>query len=318
MSQHTSRRVVFAALAGNTAIALTKTVAACLTGSAAMASEAVHSFADTGNQLLLLLGMRQASRPANDSHPFGYGLRLYFWSFIVAMLIFGVGSTVAFYEGIQKFIHPDPVRHVWVSVGVLLLGMVFEGAVWWMALKAFRIEKGDRPWLLAIRNSKDPTVFTVLFEDTAALLGLAVALIGVMLSYFLATPQLDGVASVMIGLILAVTAGMLGMQSQSLLTGAAVRPEVRRVITRLALAQSGVLRINELLTMHFSPRDVLVALSLDFDDDLPSAEIEQLVSRMEMAIKQAYPEVRRVFIEAQSFDAHRRQVARDRAFSRAD
>lgn len=315
MNRHTSRRVIFAALFGNTAIALTKTGAACLTGSAAMASEAIHSFADTGNQLLLLLGMRQATRPPTADHPFGFGLRLYFWSFIVAMLIFGLGSGAAFLEAAHKWQDPTPMRHPWVNVGVLLVSMGFEGAVWRTAFRAFRAQKGDLGWVQAIRTSKDPTVFTVLFEDTAALLGLLLALAGVGLSQWLDLPRFDAVASLLIGVVLALTALMLAAQSQHLLTGAAVRPEVRRVITRLALTQPGVLRVNELLTMHFSPQDVLVTLSLDFDDGLVSGEVETLVTRMETAIKQAYPEVRRVFIEAQSFDAHRRQQARDLALN---
>lgn len=312
-SAHASKSVIFAALAGNLGIALTKTLAAVFTGSAAMFSEAVHSFADTGNQMLLLLGMRQAAKPADEDHPFGYGLRLYFWTFVVAMLIFGVGATVALYEGVDKILHPHPAEHVWVNYLVLGASVLFEGLVWIKALQAFRHEKGDRGWMDAIRRSKDPTVFTVLFEDSAALAGLVVALIGVALSQTLQMPWIDGAASVVIGLMLAATAFLLAYESMSLLTGEGVPRPVRQSIRQLVQNQPEVLRLNELLTMHFSPQDVLVTVSVDFRDDLASGQLEQVVSRLDARIKALHPEVRRVFIEAQSFEGHQRQLAADDA-----
>ena len=306
MAAHGSRSVIFAALAGNTAIAAIKFAAALFTGSAAMLSEAVHSVVDTGNQLLLLFGLRRAAKPADARHPFGYGLQLYFYTFVVAVMIFGLGAVIAVLQGVEKIRRPVPVDHAWINYLVLGLGVLFEGAVWIVALRAFNRERAGRPWLAAVRNSKDPTVFTVLFEDTAALLGLGVALLGVFLSETLHMPALDGVASVAVGLILSATAFFLASESQSLLTGEAASHDTRIGIARLARAEEGVDGLNQVLTMHFGPHDVLAVLSLDFRDDLPAGEVERTVTRLERAIKAAHPEVSRVFIEAQSFDADRR------------
>jgi cation diffusion facilitator family transporter len=232
---------------------MTKFVAASLTGSAAMLSEAIHSTVDSGNQLLLLLGMRRAARRANARHPFGHGLQLYFWTFVVAVLIFGVGAGVSVVEGISKIRTPHPVESPWVNYLVLGLALLFEGAVWIVALRAFRETKGSLGWLEAVQFSKDPTVFTVLFEDTAAMLGLLVASAGIALSQFLNMPILDGVASLIIGLILAGTATFLARECQSLLTGEGVSPAVQASIHAIAAAEPSVLRTNEILTMHFGP-----------------------------------------------------------------
>ena len=308
MAAHTSRMVIFAALAGNTAIAATKFAASAYTGSAAMLSEAVHSLVDTGNQLLLLLGLRRAAQPANPDHPFGHGLQLYFWAFVVAVLIFGLGAGVSIVNGIEKIRAPVPVENAWVNYIVLILGILFEGTVWIVALRAFGAEKRGRGWIAAVRESKDPTTFTVLFEDTAALLGLLAALLGVYLSEALDLPVLDGVASLVVGLILATTAAFLAYECQSLLTGESVKPEVRRAMRALIARQPGVERINELLTMHFGPHQVLVAVSLDFRNDLTAAHVEAIVTKLERAIKAHHPEVSRVFVEAQSFESHKRAL----------
>jgi len=306
MASHTSKTVIYSALAGNGAIAVTKFAAAIFTGSAAMMSEAVHSVVDTGNQLLLLFGLRRAAKPPSGRHPFGYGLQLYFYTFVVAVLIFGVGAVVSILHGVHKIQHPEPIDHAWVNYVVLSLGILFEGAVWIVALKAFNKERGRRNWLTAVRQSKDPTVFTVLFEDTAALLGLIVALVGVFLSETLDMPVIDGVASVGVGVILAVTSAFLAWESQSLLTGEAASHDTRVGINKIARAEKGVVALNQALTMHFGPNDVFVALSLDFDDSLTAAEVEATVTRLEQAIKAEHPDVTRLFIEAQSFDADRR------------
>jgi len=306
MAAHTSKTVIYSALAGNTAIALTKFAAAGFTGSAAMLSEAIHSVVDTGNQLLLLFGLRRAAKPADAKHPFGYGLQLYFYTFVVAVLIFGVGAVVSIWHGLEKIRHPTPVEHAWVNYLVLSAGVLFEGGVWVVALRAFNAERAGRGWISAIRSSKDPTIFTVLFEDTAALAGLGVALLGVFLSETFDLPVLDGVASLLIGGILAVTAFFLASESQSLLTGEAASYDTRRGINRIARAEPGVTGLNQARTMHFGPNEVLVVLSLDFDDALPAGEVEHIVTRIERKIKVAHPDVRQVFIEAQSFAADRR------------
>ncbi|RBM06070.1 cation diffusion facilitator family transporter [Novacetimonas cocois] len=295
-----SRFVILAALGGNLLVAATKCVAAFISGSSSMLSEAIHSLIDTGNQGLLLVGMRRAARPATLAHPFGYGLELYFWTFVVALLIFGLGAGISFFEGVTHILHPQPVEHVLVNYIVLGLSILFEGSVWVLALRAFRRHgKGRHGWVEAVQRSKDPTVFTVLFEDTAALAGLMVALLGNILSETLDMPVIDGVSSIIIAMILAVTATFLARESQSLLTGEGVAPEVLAALRRMALSARGVDRLNEIRSMHFGPRDVLVVISIDFHNNLSAGDVEATVSDLERQIKQTYPEVTRVFIEAQ-------------------
>jgi len=307
MDAHSSSKIViYAALTANLLIALSKFGAATFTGSSAMLSEAIHSLVDTGNQGLMLHGLRQAAKPPTPEHPFGYGLQLYFWTFIVAVLIFGLGAGVAIVEGLDKIENPHPLDNPFVAYAVLGISLVIEGCTWFVALRAFARSKGQLSWSAAIRQSKDPTVFTVLFEDTAALLGLVIAALGIAAGQYFNMPVLDGVASIAIGVLLAITASLLIRESQSLLIGEGVKPEVRASIQSLALAEAGVTGVNELLTMHFGPQDVLVALSLDFVDTQLASSVEQIVTRLEQRIKTAHPEVRRVFIEAQSFDESRR------------
>jgi len=304
MAASTSKNVIFAALAGNAAIAVTKFIAALITGSAAMMSEAIHSVVDTGNQIILLIGLKRAARPATESHPFGHGLQLYFYTFVVAVLIFGVGAVVSILHGIERIQAPEPIADPWINYVVLGLAVLFEGASWTVALKAFNKEREGRPFFGVIRSSKDPTVFTVLFEDTAALAGLVVALVGVVCSHVFDLPVLDGVASVIIGLILAVTAGFLAFESQSLLTGEAADPATREGIRAIALAEPGVEGLNDARTMHFGPNEILVALSLDFRDSLSAGEVEDTVARLEQNIRAAYPQAGRIYVEAQSLASH--------------
>jgi len=307
-SHASSVRTILAALAGNLAIAVSKYIAAAITGSSAMLSEAIHSTVDTGNELLLLYGLRRAARPADREHPFGHGLQLYFWTFVVAVMIFGLGAVVAFIEGLHKLGDPHPVEHAYVNYIVLGLSTLFEIGSWTVAFREFRKEQGERNWLAAARHSKDPTIFTVLLEDSAALLGLAVAFAGVALSDMLAMPVFDAIASLAIAGILVVTAAFLAHESQSLLTGEAADPETRAGIERVASATTGVVGINQILTMHFGPREVLVALSLDFDDAIPAASIEAAVAQLERQLKSEFPEVARVFVEAKGFDDHMRKT----------
>ncbi len=305
MASAGSKKVIYAAMLGNSLIAVTKFAAGAFTGSSAMLSEAVHSLVDTGNQWLLLYGIARSQRPADSRHPFGYGMELYFWSFVVAILIFGLGAGISFYEGAQRILHPHPMSDAWVNYGVLGLAILFEGASWWVAFREFSQIKGGRGIIEEVRRSKDPTVFTVLFEDTAAMLGLVVALIGIAASQLLEMPALDGVAAVIIGAILAGTAGFLAYECKGLLIGEGASPAVVNGIRRIAREQAGVKAINEVLTMHLGPRDVLANLSLDFNDGIAAGDVETAISSLEQAIKSAYPEVTRVFIEAQSTAGHR-------------
>ncbi len=312
MAVSSSKTVIYAALVGNGLIAITKFIAATMTGSAAMLSEAVHSVVDTGNQGLLLHGIKRAARPPDDVHPFGYGMELYFWAFVVAILIFAGGAGISIYHGVEKILHPEPIEHVYVNYIVLSLAMVFEAAAWWIAFRAFRAAKGKLGYFEAVRRSKDPALFTVLFEDSAAMLGLIVAMIGIGLGQALGMPVLDGVASVMIGVILAGTAALLAYEAKGLLIGEGVEPEVRHGVLAILNRQSGILKVNELRSMHLGPEEVLLTISVDFAGDLSADQVEATISTMEREIKSSYPAVKRLFIEAQNWRAHQA----DRAASR--
>lgn len=294
-----SRKVIFAALAGNSLIAVTKFVAAGITGSSAMLSEGIHSLVDTGNQGLLLYGMHRAKKPADERFPFGHGKEIYFWSFVVAILIFAVGAGVSIYEGIHRVLHPQAITDPLVNYVVLSLAIVFEGFAWYMALKEFSRVKGDQAYSRAIMEAKDPTLFVVLFEDSAAMLGLFVAMIGIALSQITGLMIFDGIASIIIGLILAATAIWLAVETKSLLIGESADGEVIRGI-RAILGQSAVVEhVNEVLTMHIGPEFVLLNVSVDFRDQTPAEQLEREIASLSNTIKHAYPKVKRIFIEAE-------------------
>ena len=222
----------------------------------------------------------------------------------MAVLIFGVGAVISILHGVERIRHPGEIENPWINYVVLGLSVLFESASWLVALRAFNREREGRPFFAAIRSSKDPTVFTVLFEDTAALAGLVVALVGVVASHVFALPVLDGVASVLIGVILALTAAFLAFESQSLLTGEAADPATREGIAEIARAEAGVDGLNDCRTMHFGPNEILVALSLDFRNDLSAGDVEDTVARLEHRIRAAYPQAGRIYVEAQSFVSH--------------
>ena len=312
MAASGSKTVIYAALVGNLLIAVTKFGAALYTGSSAMLSEAIHSLVDSGNQGLLLYGLRRAKRPADDRHPFGYGMELYFWAFVVAILIFAVGSGVSLYEGILKILEPHPVTSPLVNYLVLGAAIIFEGVAWTMAFKEFQRTKGTRGWMEAVRQSKDPALFTVLFEDSAAMAGLIVALVGIYLSQALNMPWLDGAASVGIGIILAVVAMLLAYECKGLLIGESADKALVDSVSRIIRSEPTVNRLNELRSMHLGPRDVLLAVSIDFRDGLTVGDVESTVFRLERQIKQQFPEIRRIFIEVQSHGDHKRMVASER------
>jgi len=308
-----SHKVVYAALAANLLIAVSKFVAAWLTGSSAMLSEGIHSVVDTGNQGLLLLGMHRAKRPPDAAHPFGYGAEIFFWAFVVAILIFAVGAGISFYEGVYKLLHPHPIERPYINYIVLGIAFLFEGTTWYIAFTEFRkANDRQRPFRLftALRQSKDPTVFTVLFEDSAALLGLLAAAFGVTGAHYFGLRWADAGASLIIAAILAGAAFMLAHETKGLLIGEAASGDVVRGIRKLVQAAPEVTHINELRTMHLAPHEILLALSVDFADGLPSQVVEQVVSRLERKIKQTYPEVTRVFIEVQAASRRNPQTAK--------
>ena len=295
-----SKRVIYAALAGNLAIALTKFGAAFFTGSSAMLSEGVHSLVDTGNGGLLLYGMHRAARPADRTHPLGHGRELYFWSFIVALLVFALGAGVSLYEGVLHVMAPEPIANAKVNYIVLGLSFLFEGSSWLIALKEFRKEKGKLGWFKAVRLSKDPSVYTVLFEDSAALLGLVVAFAGILGTQLLAIPELDGVASIGISLILGTTAVFLARESKGLLIGEPASPEVQKKILAIAQADPAVQRANGVLTVHMGPQEIVAGLSIEFEDHLTVPEIEACVERLEARLKTEMPEITRLFVKPQT------------------
>jgi cation diffusion facilitator family transporter len=299
-----SKKVVFAALAGNALIAVTKFVASAMTGSSAMLSEAIHSVVDTGNQALLLLGMRRAAKPADSQHPFGYGMEVYFWSFVVAILLFALGAGVSIYEGIDKLRFPHSVSDPHINFIVLGFALVFEGAAWAVAFREFRKQKGARGYLEGVRRSKDPAIFVVLFEDTAAVFGLIAAFIGIALSIHFDHSLFDAAASIVIGIILAITATFLALECKGLLIGEGASSAVVSGVRNIVEAHPGILAVNELLTMHLGPEDVLLNISIDFSDDLSSGGVERAISDLERQIKESFPEIRRLFIEAQSVTGH--------------
>jgi cation diffusion facilitator family transporter len=312
MAVHKNKKVIYAALAGNTAIAITKIAAALYTGSSAMLSESIHSVVDTGNQTLLLYGLRRAARPADEQHPFGYGRELYFWAFVVAILIFAVGAGVSIYEGIHRVQNPRPITNVGINYAVLTFAMIFEGGAWWVAYRAFNTTRGKRSLIAAVRDSKDPSIFTVLLEDTAAMLGLFVAFVGIALSQWLEIPQLDGLASILIGCILAGAAILLAQETKGLLIGEGADPVTVREISRVLSAHSAIDRVNEILSMHQGPNDILVNVSVEFRDGLAIGEVERHTAAIEREIKARIPGARRVFIEAQSSVDHFRDRAAHR------
>ena len=303
-AQGGSKTVIYAALVGNALIAVTKFAAAAYTGSSAMLSEAVHSVVDTGNQGLLLLGIARSKRPASPDHPFGHGMEVYFWAFVVAILIFGLGAGISFYEGFSKLADPHPVTSFTVNYIVLGLALIFEGVAWTLAYREFNRIRGSRSFLQEVRRSKDPTVFTVLFEDSAAMLGLLAAIVGLMATQLLHVAWADAAASIAIGVILALTALGLAYETKSLLTGEAAANSTTRAIQEMALEEPAVRALNDLRTVHFGPDDVLVALSLDFRDRSDLADVERTVRNLERKIKRQFPIITNIFIEAQAQEDH--------------
>ncbi len=292
--------VIYAALVGNSLIALMKFAAAFITGSSAMFSEGIHSVVDTGNQILLLYGLKQSKKPADDQFPFGYGKEIYFWSFIVAIMIFAVGAGISIYEGVHRLSDPSPVENILVNYIVLGLAIVFEGAAWLFALKEFSAAKGQYGYIEAVQRGKDPSMFVVLFEDSAAMLGLFVALIATALTQFTGNLYLDGIASIVIGLILAGTALWLAIETKSLLIGESANNEVVNGIRKLAHSIDNIDHVNEVLTMHMGPDFILVNISVEFKDEATANEIEDAVVLLDNMIKQEYENVQRIFIEGEA------------------
>ena len=292
-----TKLVIYVAIAGNLAIAFVKFIAAALTGSSAMLSEGIHSLVDTGNQLLLLLGVNRSRKPADSKHPFGYGKELYFWSLIVAIMLFGVGGGMTIYEGVTHILEPRPLEEPFWAYVILGVSMLMEGISWTFAIRALLAEKGKHSLWQTLRRSYDPSVLTVLLEDTAALIGLMVAFAGIYLAHRFSNPYFDGAASVVIGVILCIVSVILARESKGLLVGEAATPEVVESVTSLALNEPAVVAVNQVLTLVFGPEEVLLNIEAQFVPSLRVNELAKVVSRLEVTIQQYHPRVKRIFIE---------------------
>ena len=300
-------KAVWAALAGNLLVAGAKFVAAAVTGSAAMLSEAVHSAVDTINELLLLYGMARSARPADREHPLGYARELYFWSFVVALLIFALGAGVSAYQGIQRLLNPQAIERPVVIYIVLAASLIFEGGSWIVGTRAFRQTKRHLGWWDAFRQSKDPPAFIVVFEDSAAVLGLLVAAGGTTAAILTGDSRWDGVASLLIAAILAGVALLLGQESKALLIGERADPILSDAIIRMAAGMAGVCKANSIATVQLAPNNIVAYLSIDFFDYLRAPDIEHAVVELEKQIRAAHPEVSALFVKPQSV-----QVAAER------
>jgi cation diffusion facilitator family transporter len=301
LSAHTtSTRTLVIALVANLGIAASKFVAAAITGSSAMLTEGVHSVVDSTNQLLLMWGRHAAKRPPDMLHPFGYGRELYFWSFVVAVLVFSLGAGVSVYEGIIHILRPEPAVSRVVAYVVLLVAFLLEG---WSTLEAFRDfnkARGSLSWFQAVRQSKDPPAFIILLENGAAMAGILAAAIGLLLAQLTGDPFYDGAASVVIGIILGLTAMLLAYESKALLIGEAANPELVAALHEMVASRKGVTAVGQVLTLHAAPDQITAMLSVDFDDDITARDVEALVWGIEVEAAKRFPMVRRLYIRPRS------------------
>jgi cation diffusion facilitator family transporter len=301
-----SKKAIYAALIANLAIAVSKFVAAFFSGSSAMLSEGIHSVVDTGNSSLLLLGIRLSQKPADEEHPFGHGKELYFWTLIVAVVIFAGGGGISLYEGILHLIDPKPLESPAWSYVVLGVAAISESISFKVALAEFRLKEPGQSLWRAIQSSKDPSTFTVLIEDGAALAGIVAAFLGIFLGQTLDNPYMDGTASVVIGLILMAVAVLLVLESRGLLVGEGIDRETLSSVRAIAEADACVERARRLLTSYFGPMSVLLNMDIQFREGLKADDVEASVDRIEKAVRSKHPEVKYIFIEAESIAGRNR------------
>ncbi|MBK5257776.1 MAG: cation transporter [Vicinamibacteria bacterium] len=305
-----SRTFIYLALGANFVVAITKFAAAAWTGSSAMFSEGVHTLADMGNEILLLYGLHRGAARPDREHPLGYGREVYFWSFAVALLVFALGAGVSLHEGIQRIQDPRPVENAVVSYVVLGLSALVEGYSWWFTLRGFKGDRGYARIFETIRRSKDPPAFIILLEDSAALLGLGIAFTGIYLSERLRLPVLDGVASILIGVALTMTAVLLGRETKSLLIGERADQHIVDSILQIAETMDGVAHANGVLTVHLAPQQIMVSLSLEFADELKTSQIEAKVAELERRGRLKHPSVTALFVKPQSPEGYKETLER--------
>ncbi len=296
-----SRVLVLLALAANSLIAVLKFIAAAISGSSAMLAEAFHSVADSGNQLFLLRGTAASRYAADVRHPFGRGKELYFWSFMVAVFLFVGGAVVAVIEGWERFRHPEPPDDLWLNLGVLAVAAAFEIFIAFLpAVREFNRRRAGRRIWATIRDSKDPALLVVLFEDTAAVLGLVFASVGIIIAHVTDDGRWDGITSIVIGVLLAMTAWVLAHETKALLVGEGASRRDRAAMRSAALRVPQVETVGNLLTMQLGPNEILVNMEVDFDPGLSGDELEQAIDAVETAVRAAVPAASRIFVEPES------------------
>ena len=295
-----SKLVIYAALAGNLGIAAAKLVAYGFTSSAAMLTEGIHSLVDTGNQGLMLLGQHRGSRPPDETHPFGYGMEVYFWSFVVALMIFALGGAVSIWEGVEKIRHPAEISRPWINYLVLGVAIVFEGTSFTIALREFNRFRLSAGLLTSMRGSKDPTVFAVLLEDSAALAGLVIAALGLTATIWLDWAWADGAASCAIGLLLVLVAMFLANETRSLLTGEGASVRVVGAIRNALEHEPRVARVSSIRSLHVGPSRILVALSVRFAPELSRAELDRAVAELSAHVRAVDDRIAEVFLQPET------------------
>ncbi|MBN8816139.1 MAG: cation transporter [Sphingomonas sp.] len=290
-----NNRVLIVALAANVGIAIAKFVAAAITGSSAMLTEGVHSLVDSTNQLLLMYGQKRAAKPADAEHPAGYGRELYFWSFVVALLVFALGAGVSVYEGVIHFLEPEPAVSPLIAYGVLLIAFLLEGGSTFAAFKEFNAARGGKSWWRALVSTKDATTVIVLLENGAAMAGILIAALGLAISQATGNPRFDGIASVLIGLLLGVVAIFLAREAKGLLIGEAADPQLIDGIRR-AVSRQGVTGIGEIMTIHNAPDQIVAAVNVDFDNRLSAGDVERIVDAIERDLQATFPAIYRIYV----------------------
>lgn len=288
--------VLVGALTANLGIAIAKFVAAAITGSSSMLTEGVHSLVDCGNQLLLLYGQHRAKRPPDHAHPFGYGRELYFWAFVVAMLIFALGAGVSIYEGVKHYQDPEPLQSPTLNYIVLGVAFLLEGSSWLIAVREMAAQKAQGSWWQQVVQSKDPSQFVVLFEDSAALTGLIIAAAGVWASQYFGDPRIDGLASIAIGFVLALVALLLARQAKGLIIGESADAALIKRMRQALEARPEITSVNHVRTIHTAPESIFVAVSADFADWLTVGEGERLIEEIECDLKAISPQLSSIYI----------------------
>jgi cation diffusion facilitator family transporter len=292
-----SKLAIYSALVANLLIAVTKFIAAAITKSSAMISEGIHSVVDTSNEILLLLGIRKSKKKADVNRPFGYGKELYFWSFIVSILIFGLGAGISFYEGVTHLQHPHLIENPLWNYIVLGAAFIFDGISFMISLRSFNKQRGDEPFWLSVKRSKDPTSFVVLFEDAADVLGLAIAFLGVYLGHLYQNPYADGIASIVIGILLTCVSLVLTKESRSLLMGEPASPQLIESVLKIAGSNTAIQNIEQQLSMVLSPKEILLILKVNVRENVSSAEIIRAILSIKKQIRKEHPNIRQLYIE---------------------